>query len=99
VHVKRDLPVFHPSVNYYSDLENKTNIYHDMWSSEFMSDNLLDYCTLIENATEIHVSDSAFSCLMPFINLKNVKIKCIYTNFSVADYHAEFKKWEILATQ
>ncbi len=99
VHVKRDLPVFHPNVNYYSDLENKTNMYHDLWKSEFMSDNLLDYCTLIENATEIHVSDSAFSCLMPFIDLKNVKIKCIYTNFSVTDYHAEFKNWEILATQ
>ena len=99
VHVKSDLPVFHPNVNYYSDVKNQTNSHHDLWSSEFMSDNVLDYCTLIENATEIHVSDSAFSCLMPFLDLKNVKRKCVYTCLDVVSYHAEFKNWEILARQ
>lgn len=98
VHVESELPVFHPNVNYYSELENETNPHHALWSSEFMSDNLLDYCTLIENATEIHVRDSAFSCLMPFLNLNNVKRKCIYTIFSITDYHDKFKNWEILAT-
>jgi hypothetical protein len=99
VHVESDLPVFHPNINYYSDAKNETKYHHDLWSSEFMSDNLLDYCTLIENATEIHVSDSAFSCLMPFLDLKNVKRKCIYTNYSITYYHAEFKNWEIIATK
>ena len=87
-----DLPVFHPNTNYYFSLEN--NAHYHWWSSEFMSDNLLDYCTLIENASEIHINDSAFSCLMPFLDLKNVKKKCIYTKFSITTYHDEYKNWE-----
>ncbi len=77
----------------------RVQLNHDLWRAEFMSDNLLDYCTLIENATEIHVSDSAFSCLMPFLDLKNVKRKCVYTCLDLVSYHTEFKNWEILARQ
>jgi hypothetical protein len=95
VHVDSELPVFHPNFNYYSDLAN--NCHHHLWSSEFLSDNLLDYCTLIENATEIHISDSAFSCLMPFLDLKNVKKKCIYTSHDMISYHNEYtNNWEIV---
>ena len=94
VHVDSELPVFHPNFNYYSDSENNCN-YH-LWSSEFSSDNLLDYCTLIENATEIHIRDSAFSCLMPFLDLKNVKKKCIHTSLDMPNYHGEYKNWEIV---
>jgi hypothetical protein len=94
VHVESNAPVFHPNINYYSGLENNCN-YH-LWSSELMSDNLLDYCTLIENATEIHISDSAFSCLTPFLDLKNVKKKCIHTSLNVIGYHDEYIKWEIV---
>lgn len=96
VYVESDVPVFHPNINYYHGLEN--NCHGHLWSSEFMSDNLLDYCTLIENATEIHVSDSAFSCLMPFLDLKNVKKKCIYTGLDVVSYHDEYQNWEIVKT-
>ena len=94
VHVDSELPVFHPNINYYSDSENNCN-YH-LWSSDFSSDNLLDYCTLIENATEIHISDSAFSCLMPFLDLKNVKKKCIHTSLDIISYHNEYTNWEIV---
>ena len=97
VQVESELPVFHPNFNYYDGLVN--NCKYHAWSSELMSDNLLDYCTLIENATEIHVSDSAFSCLMPFLDLKNVKKKCIYTaGLDVVSYHDEYKNWEIVKT-
>lgn len=94
VYVESDVPVFHPNINYYHGLEN--NCHGHLWSSEFMSDNLLDYCTLIENATEIHVSDSAFSCLTPFLDLKNVKKKCIHTSLNVIGYHDEYRNWEIV---
>jgi len=95
VHVDSELPVFHPNINYYSDSENNCN-YH-LWSSDFSSDNLLDYCTLIENATEIHIADSAFSCLMPFLDLKNVKKKCIHTSLvDVTSYHDDYINWEIV---
>ena len=93
-YVESDLPIFHPNFNYYDGLEN--NCHHDLWSSEFSTDNLLDYCTLIENATEIHISDSAFSCLMPFLDLKNVKKKCIHTSLDVIGYHDEYVNWEII---
>ena len=94
VHVDSELPVFHPNFNYYSDLAN--NCHHHLWSAELLSDNLLDYCTLIENATEIHISDSAFSCLMPFLDLKNVKKKCISTKYDVVGYHNSYENWEIV---
>jgi hypothetical protein len=94
VHVESDMPVFHPNINYYSDSEN--NCKYHLWSSEFLSDNLLDYCTLIENATEIHISDSAFSCLTPFLDLKNVKKKCIHTSLDVIGYHDDYINWEIV---
>jgi hypothetical protein len=93
VYVDSDLPVFHPNFNYYDGLENN---YKDLWNSEFLSDNLLDYCTLIENATEIHISDSAFSCLMPFLDLQNVKKKCIYTCYYLESYHVKYRNWEIV---
>ena len=94
VHVDSELPVFHPNINYYSD--SKNNCHYDLWSSVLMSDNLLDYCTLIENATEIHISDSAFSCLIPFLDLKNVKKKCIHTSYDIIGYHDEYKNWVIV---
>ena len=95
VHIESDVPVFHPNINYYSGLDGHGHGH--LWNSEFMSDNLLDYCTLIENSTEIHISDSAFSCLMPFLDLKNVKKKCIHTDLlDIHNYHDEFKNWEIV---
>lgn len=106
VYVESELPVFHPNMNYYSvsligslalpppPPENNCN-YH-LWSSEFSTDNLLDYCTLIENATEIHIGDSSFSCLMPFLDLKNVKKKCIHTSLDMPNYHNEYANWEIV---
>jgi hypothetical protein len=93
VYVDSDFPVFHPNFNYYHQSENN---YKDLWNSEFLSDNLLDYCTLIENATEIYISDSAFCCLMPFLDLQNVKKKCIHTDYDLESYHEKFKSWEII---
>ena len=93
VHVASELPVFHPNFNYYTDSEHA---YHHLWSSELLSDNLLDYCTLIENATEIHITDSAFSCLMPFLDLQNVKKKCIYTGYDIIGYHDAYKNWDVV---
>jgi len=95
VHVNSDLPIFHPNFNYYNDLEND---FKDLWNSEFLSDNLLDYCTLIESASEIHISDSAFSCLVPYLDLQKVNKKCIYTsyNLDIEDYHIKYKNWEII---
>jgi hypothetical protein len=35
---------------------------------------------------------------MPFLDLKNVKKKCIYTGLDVVSYHDEYQNWEIVKT-
>lgn len=94
VNIKSDIPIFHPNFNYYeNDGDNK---YYDLWDESLYSDNILDYCTIMENATEIHVNDSAFSALCPFLCLDNVKSKNIYTNITnLPNYHECFTKWNI----
>jgi hypothetical protein len=95
VNVISDYPIFHPNFNYYSNIGGEFN---DLWSQDFLSDNLFDYCMLIENATEIHISDSSFSCLMPYLDLKKVQKKVIHTSYceGLVNYHEKFKDWEIV---
>ena len=54
---------------------------------------------IIENATEIHITDSAFSCLCPYLDLSKVEKKCIYTKYDYVNYHNSFKDWIILPYQ
>jgi hypothetical protein len=94
IYVESELPVFHPNFNYHTNSEDK---YHHLWTPDLISDNLLDYCTLIENATEIHIRDSAFSCLAPYLDLKNVKKKCVYSNYDLVHYHNSYAHdWNII---
>ena len=87
------LPIFHPNTNYYDKNDSK----YALWDETFYRDNLLDYCTLLENATEIHLSDSSFSCMCVYLDLSKVKKKCIYTSLNYIDYHNSFNDWEIIA--
>ena len=92
------LPIFHPNINYYND-ENSNFIFCNkvfLWNTNFCYDNILDYCKIIENATEIHILDSSFSCLCPYLDLSKVKKKTIYTNYDIKDYNNSFKDWEII---
>jgi len=66
------------------------------WSGR-LSDNIIDYSLLIENATEIHIVDSAFSCLSMKLNLSNVKRKVVYAKTKV-DYTDYFEGWTIIPT-
>jgi hypothetical protein len=93
--INSELPIFHPNYNYYND--NTTNSFFGYWNSSFYLNNLFDYCAVIENAEEIHISDSSFSCLCPYLDLSKVKKKVIYTNFDIIDYHESFKNWIKLA--
>lgn len=57
---------------------------------------LLHYCKIMENAAELHLIDSSFSCLAVKLNLK-AKRKVIYTKNYTAEYYSEyFKDWEII---
>ena len=92
--IKHNLPIFHPNINYYfNDTEHD---YYNLWNNSFSTDNILDYCTLIENATEIHINDSVFSCICPYLNLDKINNKYIYTNINIRDYHTSYNSWNII---
>jgi hypothetical protein len=89
--INSEMPIFHPNYNYYHD--NTSNPFFSYWNSSFYLNNLFDYCSIIENAEEIHITDSSFSCLCPYLDLSKVKKKVIYTNYDVIDYHNSFSDW------
>jgi hypothetical protein len=92
--INLDIPIFHPNFNYYSNYPDHK--YYYLWEETlFLSDNLLDYGKIIENATEIHINDSAFSCYCPYLNLMSVKNKSISSKLNMVDYHNSFKDWKI----
>lgn len=91
-----NIPIFHPNCNYY-DAIDKNSIFANLWYN-FISDNLLDYCMVIEKAYAIHISDSSFSCICPYLNLSHIKNKTIYSNLDVIDYHSTFNMWNIVKT-
>jgi hypothetical protein len=89
--INSELPIFHPNYNYYHD--NPSNPFFGYWNSSFYLNNLFDYCAIIENAEEIHTTDSSFSCLCPYLDLSKVKKKVIYTTYDVNDYHNSYNDW------
>ena len=91
-----NIPIFHPNCNYYQAIDNK-NKFANLWYN-FISNNLLDYCMVIEKAYAIHISDSSFSCICPYLNLSHIKDKTIYSNLDVIDYHSSFNEWNIVKT-
>ena len=86
------IPIFHPNINYYNE---KSELYN-YWLN-IISDNILDYCKIIENAEEIHVIFSSFFNLCMYLDLSKVKKKYIYTNIiNIKDLHKNMKDWIII---
>lgn len=69
-----DLPILYPKYNYYND----NHKYYKYWDETLNVTNILDYCKIIENAEEIHISDHAIGHLIPYLDLTKVINKCIY---------------------
>lgn len=92
VNSQSEFPIFHPNINYYEYDSNHN--YYNLWP-QIISNNLLDYCLIIENASEIYISDSCFSCLIPYLNL-NASHKVIFTNLNMVDYDSCYETWNIL---
>ena len=62
-----------------------------------ISNNILDYCKIIENSEEIHVIFSAFLNLCMYLDLSKVKKKYIYTNIiNIKDLHKNMNDWIII---
>jgi alpha(1,3/1,4) fucosyltransferase len=91
-----DIPIFHPNCNYY-EVADKNNKFINLWYN-FISDNLLDYCMIIEKAYAIHINDSSFSCICPYLNLSHIQDKTMYTTLDVIDYDNSFNEWTIIKT-
>lgn len=94
INIYNTIPIYHPKINYYND--NKYSSFYDYWNGE-SSDNILDYCKILENAYEIHLAYNEFFCLANFLNLSNVKNKYIYTDIvNIKDYYENIKDWKII---
>jgi hypothetical protein len=90
--ITKNIPIFDPNNNYYDE----SSIYYNLWNNE-ISYNILDYCMILENAEELHLSFSSFFSLCMFLDLKNVKKKYIYTNITnIKDYHKNMYDWNII---
>jgi len=90
--ISNDIPIFHPNFNYYE----KENKYYNLWNGK-ISYNIFDYCYILENAEEIHVSFSSFFSLCMFLDLSFVKKKYIYTDITnIKDYHERMNNWIII---
>ena len=82
----KDIPIFHPNYNY-----------SKYWNG-IISDNITDYCQILENSYEIHVTFSSFFNLCIYLDLSKVKHKYIYTNVSnIKDLHVNLKDWNIIS--
>jgi hypothetical protein len=88
-----NIPIFHPNINVYKD--DKNHKFYSMWNDTLISDNLLDYCTILEKATHINMIDSSFGCLCAYLDMSFVKTKKIKTTLDLVDYHKSFKKWTL----
>jgi len=80
----------------YMKENNNSTIFTPCWNKS-TSDNIFDYCKILENAHEIHVSFNSFFNLCMFIDLSNVKKKYIYTNINnIKDFHKNMVYWNII---
>jgi len=90
--INDEIPIFHPYKNYYE----KSSKFYNYWNN-IISDNIFDYCKIIEKSTEIHLSYSKFLSLSLFLNLDNIKEKNLYTNITnIKDLHKKLDSWNII---
>lgn len=91
--INNDIPLFHPNINFYKNkLGHK---FSKLWSKDLISDNLLDYCTIIERAEKINIIDSVFICLAPYLDLSNVKDKRVKSKLNLKDYDKRLSSWKV----
>jgi hypothetical protein len=87
-------PIFNPNINYYDYYSDSK--YDKFWNG-IISDNIFNYCKIIENSSEIHVTFSAFFNLCVFLDLSKVKEKYIYTKITnIKDMHQNLDSWKII---
>lgn len=91
--INNDIPLFHPNINFYKDKPGHK--FNKLWSEDFISDNLLDYCTIIERSDRINIIDSVFICLAPYLDLSGVKEKKVKSRLDLKDYDKRLSNWNI----
>ena len=81
-----------------NDKINIKNATTSFYYNKEQSDNILDYCSVIEAAEEIHVLYDEFFSLCVFLDLSKIKKKNIYTDISnIKDFHKSLHDWTIVS--
>ena len=89
-----DIPIFNPYENHY----NIYSRFYNLWNG-IISNNIFDYCLILENASEIHISYNEFVSLSVLLDLSKIEKKYISTNITnVKDYHKNLIDWKIIYT-
>lgn len=87
------IPIFSPYYNFY----DKKSFYYNYWNN-IISDNIFDYCLILEKAKEIHTDFNELFSLCMFLNISNTNTKkYIYTNITnIKDYHKNMEDWNVV---
>ncbi len=97
VSIKCDLPIFHPNINYYIAENDNDNLYNNLWTHELSTNNILDYCLVIENCKGLFLNDSCFSCLVVYLDTSRIIEKRIYSPLNFPEYHNSFRSgWNLI---
>jgi len=94
--ISDEICVYHPNRNVYEN--NPSHKYYSIWNG--MKDNIINYATIIENASEIYIVDSSFFCLANYLQLKATR-RVVYAStwYDISEYFrpGEKNKWEIIS--
>lgn len=85
--------IYHPNKNYYPEGHK----FHHVWDG--YHNNIVNYTTIIENASEVYLVDSSFFCLTTYLNLKATKKVLHHTGkYNILDYihEDEQKNWILI---
>lgn len=89
--IDTDMYVFHPYKDYYRD--DKDHKYYGKWTG-VVSENIIDYTNLIENAEEVHMTVNSLFYMSQYLDLSKVKKKNLYHSKEVIiDTNIFNKNW------
>ena len=96
ISVPNNICVYHPSINFYEN--DPGHKYYEIWNGK--QENILDYCQIIENSSEIYVINDSFFHLAKNLNL-NANTKTVYglSDTDILENMPESEKngWNVLS--
>jgi len=93
--INSDLFIFDVSQNRYPEGHR----WFKQWKIEYQNILLINFSSLIENASELYLSDSSFFCLASYLNLPETQVKnCFIANryYDPSVYPSTNQKWNFV---